>query len=105
MVEERHTQMKFGIDKKTMGIGIVALSVIILAVSFIYLLFNGSLFFSALHKLFDVSMPVFYGFIMAYLLSSIVNYIEEKCLIPLLKRFKVRITSTAKNKATRPKII
>ncbi len=86
--------MKFSIDKKTLGIGIVALSVIILGVSFIYLLFNGSLFFTAFRKILDVSMPVFYGFIMAYLLSSIVNFIEEKCLLPLLKRFKINITST-----------
>lgn len=93
MVEERHIQMKFSIDKKTFGIGIVALSVIILGVSFIYLLFNGSLFFTAFGKILDVFMPVFYGFIIAYLLSSIVNFIEEKCMLPLLKRFKVNITS------------
>lgn len=85
--------MKFGIDKKTLGIGIVALSVIILGVSFIYLLFNGSLFFAAFRKILDVFMPVFYGFIMAYLLSTIVNFIEEKCMLPLLKHFKVNITS------------
>ena len=85
--------MKFDIDKKTLGIGIIALSVIILGVSFIYLLFNGSLFFAAFRKIFNVFMPILYGFIMAYLLSSIVNFIEEKCLIPLYKRFKVNITA------------
>ena len=46
--------MKFDIDKKTLGIGIIALSVIILGVSFIYLLFNGSLFFAAFRKIFNV---------------------------------------------------
>ena len=85
--------MKFDIDKKTLGIGIIALSVIILGVSFIYLLFNGSLFFAAFRKIFNVFMPILYGFIIAYLLSSIVNFIEEKCLIPLYKRFKVNITA------------
>lgn len=85
--------MKFDIDKKTLGIGIIALSVIILGVSFIYLLFNGSLFFAAFRKIFNVFMPILYGFIMAYLLSSIINFIEEKCLIPLYKRFKVNITA------------
>ncbi len=84
--------MKFSIDKKIVGIGIVSLSVIILGVSFIYLLFNGSLIFTAFRKILNVSMPIFYGFIMAYLLSSIVNYIEEKCMLPLLKRLKVNIT-------------
>lgn len=85
--------MKFDIDKKTLGIGIIALSVIILGVSFIYLLFNGSLFFAAFRKIFNVFMPILYGFIIAYLLSSIVNFIEEKCLLPLYKRFKVNITT------------
>lgn len=84
--------MKFGIDKKTIGIGIVALSVIVLGVSFIYLLFNGSLFFRAMHKLFEVSTPIFYGFIIAYLLSSIVNFLEEKCMIPILKKLNITIT-------------
>ena len=93
MVEERHKRMKFGIDKKTLSIGIVALSVIILCVSFIYLLFNGSLFFAAFQKILDVFMPVFYGFIIAYLLSSIVNFIEEKCILPLFMHFKINITS------------
>lgn len=84
--------MKFSIDKKTLGIGIVALSVIILGVSFIYLLFNENLFISAVQKVISVSKPVIFGFIMAYLMSSIVNFIEEKCLIPFYKRFHVTIT-------------
>lgn len=84
--------MKFEITKKMIGIGIVALSVIILGIIFIYLLFNGSLFFSAFHKIWDVATPMFYGFIIAYLLSSIVNFIEEKCMIPILKHFKKNIT-------------
>lgn len=83
--------MKFPIDKKIIGIGIVALSVIIFSVSFIYLLFNGSLFFNAFRKIIGVSMPIIYGFILAYLMSSIVNLIEEKCLIPLYRRFHVTI--------------
>lgn len=84
--------MKITIDKKTLGIGIVALSVIILSVSFIYLLFNGSLFFNAFQKIIKVSMPVIYGFVMAYLLSPIVNFIEEKCLLPVFKSLNVNIT-------------
>lgn len=84
--------MKFSIDKKTFGIGIVALSVIILGASFIYLLFNENLFISAVRKVIVVFKPVIFGFIMAYLMSSIVNFIEEKCLIPFYKRFHVTIT-------------
>lgn len=85
--------MKFGIDKKTIGIGIVALLVIILGTSFIYLLFNGSLFFRIFRKILDVIKPIIYGFIIAYLLSSIVNFIEEKCFLPLLKKCNITITN------------
>jgi len=84
--------MKFSIDKKTLSIGIVALSVIILGASFIYLLFNENLFISAVRKVIVVFKPVIFGFIMAYLMSSIVNFIEDKCLIPFYKRFHVTIT-------------
>ena len=84
--------MKISIDKKTFGIGIIALTVIILGASFIYLLFNENLFVSAVNKVVVVFKPVIFGFIMAYLMSSIVNFIEEKCLIPFYKRCNVAIT-------------
>ena len=69
--------MKQQVDKKVIGIGITALIVIILSVSFIYLLFNGSLFYNGIKQVISVSMPVFYGLILAYLLSFIMNFIEE----------------------------
>lgn len=84
--------MKHQIDKKIIGIGITALVVIILSVCFIYLLFNGSLFYHGIKEIVDVSMPVFYGMILAYLLSFIMNFIEEKWIIPLFKCMKVPIT-------------
>ncbi len=85
--------MKHQIDKKVLGIGITALVIIILSASFIYLLFNGSLFYRGIKEIITVSMPVLYGMILAYLLSFIMNYVEEKWIIPIMKRFKVSINT------------
>jgi len=85
--------MKHQLDKKIIGIGITALIVIILSVSFIYLLFNGSIFYKGIKEFISVSMPVFYGFILAYLLSFVMNFIEEKWIFPLCKRMKISVTA------------
>ena len=84
--------MKPQIDKKILTIGLTALGVIILSVCFIYLLFNGSLFYRGFKEFITVSMPVFYGLILAYLLAFIMNYVEEKWLIPLCKCLKINVT-------------
>ena len=84
--------MKHQMDKKIIMIGLTALVVIILSVSFIYLLFNGSLFYRGIKEFISVSMPVFYGMILAYLLAFIMNFVEEKWLVPLCKKFKLLIT-------------
>lgn len=85
--------MKHQIDKKIIGIGIIALVVIILSVSFIYLLFNGSLFYRVLKEVISVSMPIFYGMILAYLLSFVMNFVEEKWIIPICKKLKISVNS------------
>ena len=84
--------MKHQIDKKILAIGLTALGVIILSVCFIYLLFNGSLFYRGFKEIITVSMPVFYGLILAYLLAFIMNFVEEKWLIPLCKPLKIIVT-------------
>lgn len=90
--------MKYKPDKNLIAIGITALIVMILAVCFIYLLFNGSLFYNAIHKIVKVSMPIIYGFILAYLMSYIVDYIEQKIIAPILKKCKVEVHKKTKSK-------
>ncbi len=83
--------MKHPMDNKILTIGLTALGVIILSVCFIYLLFNGSLFYKGFKEIITVSMPVFYGMILAYLLAFIMNFVEEKWLIPLCKHLKIKV--------------
>jgi len=90
--------MKHQIDKKILAIGLTALGVIILSVCFIYLLFNGSLFYRGFKEIITVSMPVFYGLILAYLLAFIMNFVEEKWLIPLCKPLKIKVTPKSVSK-------
>lgn len=84
--------MKHQIDKKILTVGIMALAVIVLSVCFIYLLFNGSIFYRWFKEIITVSMPVFYGLILAYLLAFIMNFVEEKWLIPLCKNLKIKVS-------------
>ena len=83
--------MKHQIDRKILTIGFTALGVIILSVCFIYLLFNGSLFSKWFQEVITVSMPVFYGMILAYLLAFIMDFVEEKWIVPLCKPLKIKI--------------
>lgn len=87
--------MKHQLDNKILTIGLTVLGVIILSVCFIYLLFNGSLFYKGFKEIITVSMPVFYGLILAYLLAFIMNFVEEKWLIPLCKPLKIKVTQKA----------
>ncbi len=90
--------MKHQIDKKILTIGLTALGVIVLSVCFIYLLFNGSIFYKGFKEFIAVSMPVFYGLILAYLLAFIMNFVEEKWLIPLCKPLKIIVTPKSVSK-------
>lgn len=84
--------MKNQMDKKIIMIGLTALGVIILSVCFIYLLFNGSLFYRGFKEFISVSTPVFYGMILAYLLAFVMNFVEEKWLVPAFKHLKISFT-------------
>lgn len=90
--------MKYRPDKKIISIGLTALIVMILSICFIYLLFNGSLFYNAIRKVVKVSMPIIYGFILAYLMSYIVDYIENKIIQPILGKLKVKINKKIHSK-------
>ncbi len=55
---------------------------------FIYLLFNTSRFLDSFHKLNKIMTPVYTGLIVAYLLTPVVNKLENRCILPLLGKWK-----------------
>lgn len=70
--------------------GLTALLVIMGGIMFYYLLFHSSNIKSAFNVLVGIMMPVVFGFILAYLLTPVLNSIEQKVLYPLRKRLKLK---------------
>ena len=70
--------------------GLTALLVIMGSIMFYYLLFHSSNIKSAFNVVVGIMMPVVFGFILAYLLTPVLNSIEQKVLYPLRKILKLK---------------
>jgi len=88
--------MKRKWDNKYFKTGLTAFAVICLSILFFYLLFFGTRFKNIMDLIFDIMMPIFFGAIMAYLLSPMLNLIEQKMLIPLSVKLKLKTKRSAK---------
>ncbi|MCH5251182.1 MAG: AI-2E family transporter, partial [Lachnospiraceae bacterium] len=76
--------------------GITAFLVIAAGILFYYILFHGSSLSSGLNSFIGISMPIIDGFVLAYLMTPILNKIE-KCIIKPLY-VKAKLPMTPKNK-------
>lgn len=81
--------MKFRIDKKYIIGGITAFLVIAASISFYYLLFHGANISTGFHTFVKVTMPILDGFLLAYLLTPVLNAVEKRVVIPLCKKANV----------------
>lgn len=81
--------MKYRWDKKYLYWGITALLVIIFSICFYYLLFHGVKIHDNILELVRISMPIILGFIIAYLLTPIVNFFENRLIYPVLNKLSV----------------
>lgn len=88
-------QMKSHIDKKYFIWGITAFLVIAASISFYYLLFHGANISTGFHAFVSITMPILDGFLLAYLLTPILNSIEKRVVLPLCK--KCNLTENKKN--------
>ena len=75
--------MKIQFNKKYFRIGITAFTVIAASICFYYLIFHGDRFSAQVNALFKVISPVLYGIIFAYLMTPMINGIEERILTPI----------------------
>lgn len=88
--------MKFKFDKKYLYWGITAFLVIAAGILFYYILFHGSSLSSGFSNFIGISMPIIDGFVLAYLMTPVLNKIE-KCIIKPLY-VKAKLPMTPKNK-------
>ncbi len=88
--------MKFHFDKKYLYWGLTAVFVIITGILFYYVLFHRASLSNAIHSFVTISMPIIDGLILAYLMTPILNTIEQKIVKPVC--YKLHISVTGKNK-------
>jgi len=74
--------MKFHWDKKYLYWGVTAFLVICASICFYYLLFHSGNLWDSIRMIMGITMPLLDGFVLAYLLSPVLNYIEGKLLYP-----------------------
>ena len=75
--------MKFKINNKYFRWGLTAFLVIAASMVFYYFMFHHSSIKSGINMITDILMPIMIGLVVAYLLTPVLNFIEDKVLIPL----------------------
>ena len=91
-------QMNFKFDKKYLYWGITALLVLVGAILFYYLLFHRSNFMGGLNQFITIAMPIIDGFVLAYLITPILNKIEKKLIIPIYNKAGIPMTPKTKRR-------
>jgi len=81
--------MKYHWDKKYLYWGMTAFAVVVASTCFYYLLFHGNAFYTGFRKIISIVMPVIDGLVVAYLMTPIMNLIENKILIPVCDRINI----------------
>lgn len=88
--------MKIKFEKKYLEIGIISFLVIAASLMFYYFLFHYTTFLGALSKIFKIISPVIYGFILAFLMTPVFNYVEKKIVKVLFVKMKADIIKRKK---------
>ncbi|MFQ9639160.1 MAG: AI-2E family transporter [Eisenbergiella sp.] len=78
--------MKFRWDKKYLYWGITALLVIGASICLFFLMFRGANFKDGVTKIIAIAMPIIDGLVLAYLLTPVLNVIENKALKYIFKK-------------------
>lgn len=82
--------MKFKLNNKYFRWGLTAFLVIVASICFYYLMFHGSKIKAGINMVIDILMPVVMGFITAYLLTPVLNYVEYHILLPFCNKIKIK---------------
>lgn len=97
-IDSEVMQMKFKFEKKYLYWGITAFLVIAASIFFYYILFHRSNLSSGIRTLIGISMPIIDGFVLAYLMTPVLNKIEDKIIKPIYVKAKVPITPKTKKR-------
>lgn len=85
--------MKFKKNSKYFRWGLTAFIVMAASIVFYYFMFHHSNIKAGIGMLTDVVMPVMLGLVMAYLLTPVLNFMEDKIMIPLCNKCRIKESS------------
>ncbi len=80
--------MKYRGNRKYLYFGVTGLTIVCGGILFYYILFHGSNISGFFKDFINVCRPFLVGFIIAYLITPIINTIENRLFIPLYRKFK-----------------
>lgn len=89
--------MKFKLNNKYVRWGLTAFLVIVASICFYYVIFHGANIRQGLSTLTDILMPVVFAIILAYLLTPVLNYLEQHLLLPACNKFGIKDSSKRKS--------
>lgn len=84
--------MKFRLNNNYVRWGVTAFCVIVASICFYYAMFHGSNIKEAFSAINDVMMPIVMGFVIAYLMTPILNQIEYRLIKPLFEKVPIKNT-------------
>ena len=90
--------MKFRFKKKYVEIGIISFCVIAASLLLYYFLFHHTTLFAAVSNVIKIISPVIYGFIFAFLMTPVLNYIEKRIIKVLFVKMKIDISKKQNNR-------
>lgn len=90
--------MKFKFDKKYFCWGLTAFLVIVASILFYYILFHRSSLSNGISTFISIAMPIIDGFVLAYLMTPILNKIEKCIIKPIYVKAKIPMTPKSKRR-------
>lgn len=88
--------MKYRWDNRYLHWGVTAFLVIAASMLFYYGIFHMKSLFAGIRSILSIMAPIIYGIAIAYLLSPIVNFLEQKVIYPLLKKKEITLKKRGK---------
>lgn len=85
--------MKFKINNKYFRWGLTAFLVVAASITFYYFIFHSSNIKENFLTIIGILMPVVFGLVIGYLLTPVLNFVENKVLIPICDKLSIRKTA------------
>ena len=88
--------MKYRWDKKYLHWGVTAFLVIVASLLFYFGIFHMPVLYKIVRTIYRICSPLIYGAVIAYLLNTLVRFLEEKVVFRLLEKRNITIAKKTK---------